>query len=291
MAYRTGLFIMSALTLGSFRVEVIHAGIHWWDAGAFFGVVPKTMWSKRMTPDELNRLRLAFNCCVVETGRHNVLIETGVGNRLSPMELARMNMAEQLPPLPDMLATAGIDPERIDLVINTHLHFDHCGGNTIADEERFLPAFPRARYVTQRGEWEHAHERHVRDAVSYRDSNYDPLIESGQMELISDNAEIVPGIELEVVPGHNRDMMIVRARSGGETFCFLSDLAPTVHHAKPTWIGAVDLFPLTAIDNKTRVLTRAAAENWWCAYAHDADTSFSRIVECGGKLEAVECQP
>jgi glyoxylase-like metal-dependent hydrolase (beta-lactamase superfamily II) len=244
-----------------------------------------------MASDELNRLRLAFNCCVVDTGRNTVLIDTGVGNRLSPMELSRMNMPQQLPPLPEMLSTAGVDPGRIDLVINTHLHFDHCGGNTLAQDGHFHPAFPNARYVTQRGEWEHAHERHVRDRVSYRDSNYDPLVESGRMELLSGNVEIVPGLELEVVPGHNRDMMIVRARSGGETFCFLSDLAPTAHHAKPTWIAAVDLFPLTAIDNKTRVLTQAAAENWWCAYAHDADTSFSRILLHEGRLEAVECQP
>jgi glyoxylase-like metal-dependent hydrolase (beta-lactamase superfamily II) len=281
---------MSDLALGSFRVHLIHAGIHYWDAGTFFGVVPKTMWNKRMACDELNRLRLAFNCCVVETGRHTVLIDTGVGHRLSPMELSRMNMPAQLPPLSEMLAEAGIDPARIDLVINTHLHFDHCGGNTIARDGCFAPAFPHARYVTQRGEWEHAHERHPRDAVSYRDSNYDPLVESGQMELVSGNTEIVPGIELEVVPGHNRDMMIVRARSDGETFCFFSDMAPTAHHVKPTWIAAVDLYPLTAIDNKTRILKQAATENWWCAYAHDADVSFSRIVACSGKLEAVECQ-
>src|SRR5690349_17244418 len=162
-----------------------------------------------------------------------------------------------------------MDPERIDLVINTHLHFDHCGGNTLACNGGFLPAFPRARYLTQRGEWEHAHERHPRDAVSYRDSNYDPLVQSGQMQLLSGDGEIAPGIEAEVVPGHNRDIMIVRVRSHGETFCFFSDMVPTAYHVKPTWIAAVDLYPVTAIDNKIRLLTRAAAEQWWCAYAHD----------------------
>jgi glyoxylase-like metal-dependent hydrolase (beta-lactamase superfamily II) len=281
---------MSELILGSCRIQLINAGIHWWDAGTFFGVVPKTMWSKRMTPDESNRLRFAFNCCLVETDEHTVLIETGVGNRLSDLELARMKMSGQSPSMPELLSGLGIDPERIDLVINTHLHFDHCGGNTIACNGGFAPAFPRARYVTQRGEWEHAYERHPRDSVSYRDSNYDPLIESGRMELLDGDTEIVPGIELEVAPGHNRDMMVVRVRSGGETFCFLSDMAPTTHHVKPTWIAAVDLFPLTAIDNKTRLLKQAAAENWWCAYAHDADTAFSRIADKDGKLEAIECR-
>jgi len=281
---------MSELLLGSCRIQLIHAGIHWWDAGTFFGVVPKTMWMKRMLPDQLNRLRFAFNCCLVETGDHTVLVETGAGNRLSQMELERMNMPEQLPTLPEMLAGMGIDPERIDLVVNTHLHFDHCGGNTLAHNGDFLPAFPRARYVTQRGEWEHAHERHPRDSVSYRDSNYDPLVESGRMELLTGNVEIVPGIQLDVMPGHNRDMMVVRVTSQGETFCFLSDMVPTAHHVKPTWIAAVDLYPLTAIDNKTRLLTQAAAENWWCAYAHDADTSFSRIQNLNGRLEAVECR-
>jgi glyoxylase-like metal-dependent hydrolase (beta-lactamase superfamily II) len=280
---------MSVLKLGACRVKLIHAGLHWWDAGAFFGVVPKTMWSRHMTPDEENRLQFAFNCCVVEAGGHTVLIETGVGNRLSPIELTRMKMPKQLPAQPEMLVSAGIDPESIDLVINTHLHFDHCGGNTLERDGRFVPAFPRARYVTQRGEWEHAHERHPRDSVSYRDSNYDPLVASGQMELITGDREILPGIQLEVVPGHNRDIMIVRVQSGREIFCFLSDAVPTSHHVRPTWVAAVDLYPLTSIDNKTRILRQAAAENWWCAYAHDADVSFSRVAEVKGKLEAVEC--
>jgi glyoxylase-like metal-dependent hydrolase (beta-lactamase superfamily II) len=280
----------SDLTLGSFRIQLIHAGIHWWDAGAFFGVVPKTMWGKRMAPDEMNRLRFAFNCCLIETGDHTVLVETGVGNRLADMELARMKMPQQLPSLPEMLAAMGIDPERIDLVVNTHLHFDHCGGNTLACDGGFVPAFPRAKYVTQRGEWEHAHERHPRDSVSYRDSNYDPLIESGHMELLSGDVEILPGIRLEVMPGHNRDMMVVRVTSDGETFCFLSDMVPTAHHVKPTWVAAVDLYPVTNIDNKARLLTEAARDIWWCAYAHDADTSFSRIAGSEGRLEAVECR-
>jgi glyoxylase-like metal-dependent hydrolase (beta-lactamase superfamily II) len=275
---------MSSVSLGDFRVTLVRAGVYHWDGGAFFGVVPKTLWSKLCPADELNLVRLAFNCYVVETGEHTALIETGGGDKMDGKARERMKLPARLDPLPELISKQGIDPERIDLVINTHLHWDHCGWNT----QLGRPTFPGATYYTRRGEWEHAHDRHPRDSVSYIDSNYDPLIESGRMKLIDGDCEIVPGIGMHLAPGHNRDMMVVTASSAGETFCFFSDLVPTAMHLKPTWVAAFDLYPLECIDTKTKWLTRAARESWICGFGHDCEVDFSRVEQSEGKHASFE---
>jgi glyoxylase-like metal-dependent hydrolase (beta-lactamase superfamily II) len=258
---------MSRVALGDFEITLVRAGFYWWDGGAMFGVVPKTLWSRRFAADELNRVRLGFNCYVVRTGDHCILIETGAGDK------------------PDQ----GIDPESIDIIINSHLHFDHCGGNTFLLKGVAQPAFPRARFYTRRGEWEHAHERHVRDRVSYIDANYDPLLENGQMHLLDADFEVAPGIEMKLAPGHNRDMMVVTASSRGQTFCFFSDLIPTAAHVPPSWVAAFDLFPLEAIDNKTRWLNQAVDGQWICAFAHEPDLAFARINKTDQSFTAAPC--
>ncbi len=264
-------------TVGDFEVTLVRAGYYWWDGGAMFGVVPKTLWSKRFAADERNCVRMGFNCYVIRTGQQTVLIETGAGEKLDHKARERMRIPEGQPSLPQMLAGRGIDPESIDIVINSHLHFDHCGGNTTFAGATVRPAFPQARYFARRGEWEHAHERHVRDRVSYIDANYDPLVESGQMTLLDADFEVVPGIEMKLAPGHNRDMCVVTARSRQHTFCFFSDLIPSVAHVTPSWVAAFDLYPLQAIDTKARWLEQAAAGRWLCAFAHEPDVAFAHI--------------
>jgi glyoxylase-like metal-dependent hydrolase (beta-lactamase superfamily II) len=270
---------MSRISVGDFQVTLIRAGVYHWDGGAVFGVVPKTLWNRFLPSDDRNLVPLAFNCYVVETGDHTVLIETGGGDKMDARALERMKMP-QPEPLPETIAKQGIDPERIDIVINSHLHWDHCGWNTTSAGQ---PLFPRATYYTRRREWEHAHDRHPRDSVSYIDTNYDPLVESGQMKLLEEDHEVTPGIALHLAPGHNRDMAVITAESRGETFCFFSDLVPTKAHFTPTWVAAFDLYPLECIDVKTRWLTWASSGNWICGLGHDSEVAFTRVERKEGK--------
>jgi glyoxylase-like metal-dependent hydrolase (beta-lactamase superfamily II) len=281
---------MSRVALGDFEITLVRAGFYWWDGGAMFGVVPKTLWGKKFEPDELNRVRMGFNCYVIRTGEHSILVETGAGDKPDSKARQRMKLPNTGPDLRDVLSSSGIDPETIDIVVNTHLHFDHCGGNTFVSNGVAKPAFPRARYFTRRGEWEHAHTRHIRDSVSYIDANYDPLVETGQMQLVEGDFEVAPGIDMKLAPGHNRDMAVLTASSKGQTFCFFSDLIPTAAHVTPSWVAAFDLFPLEAIDNKIRWLGDAARGNWLCGYGHDPEVSFARIeMKAGPGFAPVPC--
>ena len=270
------------LEIGDIRITPVTAGSYWWDGGAMFGVVPKTLWSKQQPADELNRVEAGFNCYVIETGNKRILIDTGGGVRHDERARERMRMPDPLH-LEENLVQHGFQPESIDIVINTHLHWDHCSANTVDEGSRVRATLPNARYLTQSGEVEHAREQHPRDAVSYRPVNYEPLLESGQMQLLQGDAEIAPGIEVRVAPGHNRDMMIVLARSRGETWCNLSDLAPFAGHITPTWVAAFDLYPMKTIATKTSVLQRAADEGWHCSFGHDPRVAFARIEVTEGK--------
>jgi glyoxylase-like metal-dependent hydrolase (beta-lactamase superfamily II) len=270
------------LNVGDFRITPVRAGSYWWDGGAMFGVVPKTLWSKHEPPDDLNRIEAGFNCFVVETDAHRILIDTGGGIRHDERARERMRLPDP-PKLAEVLSSHGFDPWSVDVVINTHLHWDHCGGNTVDESGRVLPALPHARYVTQRGEVEHAREQHPRDAVSYRAVNYEPLIESGCLHLLDGDGEVAPGIEVRVTPGHNRDMMVVIVRSLGETWCHLADLVPYAPQLTPTWVSAFDLFPLETITSKAELLGQAATGGWWCSFGHDPRVSFAKIEVVEGK--------
>jgi glyoxylase-like metal-dependent hydrolase (beta-lactamase superfamily II) len=265
------------VTAGDFEISHVQAARYRWDGGAYFGVVPKTLWGRKAASDELNRIELAFNCYVVRTGEHTILIETGAGDKLDARSRDRMALPPQPEDLRDAIAAQGIDPESIDIVVNSHLHFDHCGGNTILTAAGPAAAFPRARYFASRPEWEHAHTRHPRDSVSYNDANYDPLVDSGRMTLVDGDYEVAPGVWMRRAPGHNRDLCVVTAESNGRTFCFWSDLIPTAHHVQPTWVMAFDLYPMECIDQKSKWLARAADEGWVCGFSHDPHIGFARI--------------
>jgi glyoxylase-like metal-dependent hydrolase (beta-lactamase superfamily II) len=275
---------MQRISLGSLELTAVSDGIYYLDGGAFFGVVPKVMWERKLPADEKNRVPTGLNSVVVRTGEKTILIETGIGNKL-PDKMAKIyNQPAQLL---DNLASAGIAPEDIDIVINSHLHFDHCGWNTVRNGDRVVPAFPKAKYYAQEGEWRHARQQHERDAVSYMTANYDPLVESGRMELLNGSHEIVPGVSVEIFPGHTENMQAVVLRSGGKTACYISDLIPTRAHLDPTWVMAFDLSPIATIDNRNRYYARAIPEKWLTIFTHASQIPWAYVeFDEKGKLTA-----
>jgi glyoxylase-like metal-dependent hydrolase (beta-lactamase superfamily II) len=275
---------LAYLEAGHSRITLVRAGSYWWDGGAMFGVVPKTLWSRHQPCDEWNRIEAGFNCFVVEHGGKRVLIETGGGVRHDERARERMRLP-QPPAAGDVLRAHGFEPESIDIAINTHLHWDHAGGNTVDEGSDMKPSFRNALYLTQRGELLHAREQHPRDAVSYRAPNYEPLIDSGRMQLLDGDSEVLPGIEVRVVPGHNRHMMIVLVRSAGQTWCHLADLIPYSAQISPGWVSGFDLFPLESIENKVRTMAEAAAQDWWCSFGHDPSVAFAKIGMREGKWQ------
>ncbi len=270
---------MYRTTLGDFELTILSDGIYRMDGGAMFGVVPKPMWEKRIPADERNTIPLAMNSLLVRTGEKNILIETGMGNKLN--DKARSIYKNQ-PQLLENLAGTGVSPEDIDIVINTHLHFDHCGWNTVYSGGKAIPAFPRARYYVQEGEWQHAREQHERDRVSYMTDNYDPLVESGQMQLLKGDAEVAPGVSVKVFRGHTRDLQAVMVRSGNRVACYPSDLVPDSAHLDPTWVLGYDLYPLDSIDNKHRFYDVAIPEEWLIVFTHGVDRPWG-YLELGDK--------
>jgi len=272
---------MRRLTLGDFELSVISDGTYPLDGGALFGVVPKVMWSRKAQADEKNMIQAGLNSLLIRTGKQTVLVETGIGNKL-PEKMIKIY--GQPARLLDNLAAAGVAAEDIDIVINTHLHFDHCGWNTVRKGDRVEATFPRAKYYVQQREWEHGQRQLERDAVSYISDNYNPLIESGQMELIEGNRKIVPGIRVEEFPGHTAHMQAVIVESGGKTASYISDLIPTSAHLDITWVMAFDLFPLDTIASRKRYYTQALPEEWLTVFTHDDRVPWGYVERVEGKL-------
>jgi glyoxylase-like metal-dependent hydrolase (beta-lactamase superfamily II) len=271
-------------TLGDLDLTILTDGTYLLDGGAMFGVVPKPLWEKRAPANERNQILLGTNTVVARTGKHTVVIETGIGNKL-PEKQRGIFDARQL--LLQSFDAAHIKPEEVDIVVNTHLHFDHCGWNTTQMEDGSIaPTFPNARYFAHRGEVEHGHLQLERDAVSYISENYDPLIANGQMTLLDlpggVQTEIVPGVSVEVFPGHTAQMMAVMLDSGGRRACYISDLMPTSAHLDVTWVTGYDLDPLTSIEQRKRFLSRAIPERWLVLFTHDHHHPFG-CVEWGAK--------
>ncbi|MGH9901335.1 MAG: MBL fold metallo-hydrolase [Pyrinomonadaceae bacterium] len=276
------------MQLGDYRVEVVPDAEFRLDGGAMFGVVPRALWSRLCPPDEHNRIRLNTNCLFVEAAGERILVETGIGDKWTPKQAAMYGVERRRPLRESVRAITGCAPEEITVVVNTHLHFDHAGGNTTLGEAgEIVPTFPNARYFVSRDEYEHASSPHERDRASYLPENWKLLEEAGQLELKPADYEVVPGLRMETVAGHSRTMQCVRLERGGRTLFGFADLVPTRAHVPFAWIMGYDLYPVETLEAKKRLLPQAAREDWLCLFYHDPDAPLCRIVEEDGKLRAV----
>jgi glyoxylase-like metal-dependent hydrolase (beta-lactamase superfamily II) len=286
--------------IGDYRIETIPDTEFRLDGGAMFGVVPRVLWEKVCPPDEFNRIRLKMNCLFVETPTEKILIETGIGEKWTQKEAKIYGIFRTKPFAESLFDKTGCTPEDISIVVNTHLHFDHCGGNTIlrgefresqrpkTEDRKPIAQFPNARYFVSKSELEHAENPHERDKASYLPENWRPLQESGQLELKDDVYEVVEGLRIENIRGHSETMQTICLQRGNQTLYGFADLIPTRHHLSPAWIMGYDLYPTETLEAKKKLLPLALQEKWICLFYHDFEYPLYRLIEEAGKLKALK---
>jgi glyoxylase-like metal-dependent hydrolase (beta-lactamase superfamily II) len=277
--------------LGELKIHALETGYQWLDGGAMFGVVPKPLWEKRIPADVRNRIPLAMRSLLVETPDELVLIETGLGNKENEKFRQIYGVDNAASPdsghpdrLQEAIAATGFSPADVGVVINTHLHFDHAGGNTYRDEAGELHlSFPGATHYVQREEWEWAHNTNERTRASYLPDNYDPIHAAGRFRFLEGPGEVLPGISVVLTPGHCPGHQSVLVRSGGETACYLGDLTPTMAHLPLPWIMGYDVEPLRTLESKRALLQQAAEEHWLLVSTHDPLIAWGYLGE-GGRI-------
>ena len=263
---------VTARGLGDFNLHPLDAGILRLDGGAMFGVVPKPLWEKKIPADERNRIPLAMRCMLVETPDALVLIDTGIGNKADEKFVDIYGIENEGDPtaLEDAIRAAGFQPSDVTLVIDTHLHFDHAGGNTYQRPDGGIePSFPGVRHIVQKREWEFAHLDNESTRASYTPANFEPLDEAGLFEFVEGQVEVVPGVTVVPSPGHTPGHQSVLIESGGQRAFYLADLVPTSAHLPLPWVMSYDVEPLLTLETKRRLLGRARAEGWLLLFEHD----------------------
>lgn len=277
------------MRIGRYEVEAFSDGLFRLDGGAMFGIVPKALWSKVKAADDLNRVAMDMTCLLIRDGEgHTVLVETGAGSKLTDKQRDTFGIHEP-PALLGELGRRGVRPDEVTLVVNTHLHFDHCGGNTHRDGDRLVATFPRASYVLQRTEWEDAMHTNERTRGSYFADDYAPLEAAGRLELVDGAVELLPGLWVERTQGHTRGTQTVRVSDDDRTLFFSSDFMPDRHHLPLPWIPGFDLYPLETLEAKRTLLPRAVEEGWIVAFTHDVPR-FGRLEQLEGRYRWLEIE-
>lgn len=266
------------MRLGRFELTTVSGGRFRTDGGTMFGVVPRALWSRIFPVAEDNSIAQATNCVLVRTGSKTVLIDTGYGSKLNPRD-KRNHQAEEGDPLLASLAAAGVAASDVDVVILSHLHFDHAGGCTRLDETgKTVPTFPKAEYVAQRMEWMYATAGFPELRGSYPQDNLLPLKESGQLRLVDGDVELIPGFRALVTGGHTVGHSAIIIESEGETAIFLGDVCPTWRHLPSLWCMGYDLDLLTLRRLKPKLFGEVADRHWWALSDHDPDHAAARLI-------------
>ena len=275
--------------LGEFELHIVSDGTFRLDGGAMFGIVPKPVWEKVAKPDDRNRITLALNCLLIRTGRANVLVDTGMGDKHDARFKELYAEAHETTVLQD-LAKLGVSPEEIDVVVLSHLHFDHAGGATRRAGNEIVPTFPRASYVIQEGMWAEALEPNPRTKGSYMQDDFVPLQKAGRVRFVNGEEEIAPGVRVRLTGGHVKHHQIVTAESGGRKAIFWADLLPTSMHLKPAWVMAYDLYPHEVASMKEKLVDQAASERWVNVFEHDPAVAMATILRDGKgfRVEPIE---
>jgi len=276
----------SKYSLGDLELISVSDGFIRLDGGAMFGVVPKVLWEKQAPADASNRITLAMRPLIVR-GARTMLIDAGLGGKESA-KFHEMYGVDRSRSLETTMGEAGIAPEDIDIVLATHLHFDHAGGFTYRDSGgRLRPTFPRAQYIVRRGEWEDATHTHARNRASYLADNFVPLAEAGVLQLVDEDATIMPGVKVRRTGGHTMHHQIVMIESKGKTAAFAADLIPTTTHLPDPWIMGFDLYPVDTLTAKQRFVKEAIAQDMLVFFEHDPAVAAGYIREEGGKKRVV----
>ena len=271
-AYRLGALELISLSDGFFHL----------DGGAMFGVVPRTLWEKWMPPDHRNRITLGLRPLLVR-GERTLLIDAGCGDKMDAKS-ADIYGLERAYHLDHALAEAGLAPGDIDIVLASHLHFDHVGGFTVrAEDGRVVPRFPKARYVAHRGEWHDATHPHERNRASYLAENFTPLEQAGVLDLVDDNAEVMPGVRLRRSGGHTQHHQTVMIESLGEVAVFTADMYPTSVHVPDAWLMGYDLYPMDTLAFKRAFAREAIEREYLVFFEHDPSLAAGRVRESAGK--------
>jgi glyoxylase-like metal-dependent hydrolase (beta-lactamase superfamily II) len=268
------------MQLGDYRVEIVQDTEFRLDGGAMFGVVPRKLWARECPPDDDNRIRMNMNCVFIDTGSEKILIETGIGDKWTAKQTSMYGIDRVRTLAETLKMRTGVGTHEITIVVNTHLHFDHCGGNTRLDASgKAVPAFPNARYFVSRAELDHAEQPSERDRASYLPENWRPMIESGQLQRKDSDYEVVPGLRMETIAGHNRSMQCWRLQRNGQTMFGFADLVPMRAHVRLPWIPGYDLYPVESLEAKKWLLPQAARERWLCMFYHDPDEPLCRLEQ------------